>query len=191
MFHVVCFQLKETSSMRALPNVHEALRQNDPSMATGSQPVLKKAPPSTGRGMPKVFYSDKEPPRIGSAPVQPPPPSRPRPWEVQPQGVSLPQTPTPTTPGHPPRPPVEALPKPMPMESQMTHKHPVESSSQQGPPRQARHKPFPFNQPPPVSTSMLSPAAVEAGCSHPQRSSSIIHANSSRGTADVFQLTSR
>ena len=64
-------------------------------------------------------------------------------------------------PGHPPRPPVEALPKPMPMESQMTNKHPVESSSQQGPPKQARHKPFPFNQPPPASTSMASPSAID------------------------------
>ena len=50
---------KETSSMRVLPNVHEALRQNDPSMAPGSQP----APPSTGRPRPKGFYSDKEPPK--------------------------------------------------------------------------------------------------------------------------------
>ena len=57
---------KETSSMRVLPDVHAALRQNDPSMVTGSQPVLKKAPPSTGRPMPKGFYSDKEPPRIGT-----------------------------------------------------------------------------------------------------------------------------
>ena len=151
---------KETSSMRALPDVHAALRQNDLSMATGSQPVLKKAPPSTGRPMPKGFYSDKEPPRIGSGPVQPPPPLTPRPREAQPPGVSLPREPTPMTPGHPPRPPVEALPKPMPMESQMTNKHPVESPSQQGPNKQARHKPFPFNEPPPVSTSMtLSPAA--------------------------------
>ena len=130
---------KETSSMRVLPNVHEALRQNDPSMATGSQPVLKKAPPSVGRRMTKGFYSDKEPPRIGSAPVQPLPPPRPRPWEAQPPGVSLPLEATPMTPGHPPRPPVEALPKLMPMEIQSTNKHSVESSSQQGPPhKQAR-----------------------------------------------------
>ena len=125
---------KETSSMRVLPNVHEALCQNDPSLATGSQPVLKKAPPSTGRPMPKGFYSDKEPPRIGSASAQPLPPPRPRPWEAQPPRVSLPLAATPMTPGHPPRPPVEALPKQMPMETQTTNKHPVESSSQQGPP---------------------------------------------------------
>ena len=136
-------------------------RHNDPSMVTGSQPVLKKAPPSTGRPMPKGFYSDKEPPRIGTAPVQPPPPSTPRPWEVQQQEASLLHAPTPMTPGHPPRPPIEALPKPKPMESVMTNKHPVESSSQQGPPKQARHKPFPFSQPPPVSTSTTSPSAID------------------------------
>ena len=39
---------KETSSMRVLPDVRAALRQNDPSMATWSQPVLKKAPPICG-----------------------------------------------------------------------------------------------------------------------------------------------
>ena len=38
-----------TSSIRALPDVHEALRQNDPRMVSHSQPVVKKAPPSTGR----------------------------------------------------------------------------------------------------------------------------------------------
>ena len=91
---------KETSSMRALPNVHEAFRQNDPSMATGSQPVLKKAPPSTGRPMPKGFYSDKEPPRIGSGLVQPPPPLQPRPWEAQSPGVSLPRATTPMASSH-------------------------------------------------------------------------------------------
>ena len=68
---------KETPFMRVLPNVHEALRQNDPSMAPGSQPVLKKAPPSTGRPRPKGFYSESEPPRIGTAPVQHPPPPKP------------------------------------------------------------------------------------------------------------------
>ena len=44
-----------TSSMRALPDVHEALRQNDPKMASHSQPVVKKAPPSIGRPRPSVF----------------------------------------------------------------------------------------------------------------------------------------
>ena len=79
----------ESSSMHVLPDVHAALRQNDPSMATHSQPVLKKAPPSVGRPMPKGFYSDKEPPRIGT-PVQPPPPTTPRPGAAQPEGLSLP-----------------------------------------------------------------------------------------------------
>ena len=49
---------KKTSSMRVLPNVYDALRHNDPSMAPGSQPVLKKAPPSAGRPRPKAFYSE-------------------------------------------------------------------------------------------------------------------------------------
>ena len=74
---------KETSSMRVLPNVHEALRQNDPSRAPGSHPVLKKVPPSTGRPRPKAFYSASEPPRIGTAPVQPPPPPKPSTWDGQ------------------------------------------------------------------------------------------------------------
>ena len=43
----------------------------------------------------------------------------------------------------------------------MTNKHPVESSSQQGPPKQAQHKSFPISQPPPVSTSTASPSAVD------------------------------
>ena len=37
-----------TSSMRVLPQVHEALRQNDPKMTSFSQPVVKKAPPYIG-----------------------------------------------------------------------------------------------------------------------------------------------
>ena len=76
---------KGVSSMRALPNVHEALRQNDPSKAPASQPILpKKAPPTTGRSRPSVFYSGDEPPRIGSAPGQPPPPLKQSfTWKVQ------------------------------------------------------------------------------------------------------------
>ena len=103
-----------TSSMRALPDVHAALRQNDPSKATHSQPVVKKAPPSTGRPMPAGFYSDKEPPRIGTL-VQPPPPATSRPDEAQ--GLNLPLAATPMTPSHPPRPPIEALPKHPSMET--------------------------------------------------------------------------
>ena len=56
--------------MRVLPDVHEALRQHDPtSEAPASQPSLpKKAPPTTGKGMPAGLYRVEEPPRprIGS-----------------------------------------------------------------------------------------------------------------------------
>ena len=62
------------SSQRVLPSVHEALRQNDPSVTSHSQPAVKKAPPTCGRPMPSVFYSETAPPRIGSG-VQPPPPA--------------------------------------------------------------------------------------------------------------------
>ena len=118
---------KGTSCTRPLPNVHDALRQNDPSEAPMSQPILKKAPPTTGRGRPAGFYSEDEPPRIGSAPVQAPPPPKPTsPWDVQPQGILHPPTATPMTPSHPPRPPVHALPKPVPeVASQATLKHPL------------------------------------------------------------------
>ena len=50
-----------TSSMRVLPHVHATLRQNDPKMASFSQPAVKKAPPTSGRPMPSVFQSDAEP----------------------------------------------------------------------------------------------------------------------------------
>ena len=120
--------------------------ENDPSMATHSQPVLKKAPPSTERPMPKGFYSDREPQRIGTGPVQPPPPTTPRPGAAQPEGLSLPLAATPMTPSHPPRPPVEALPKYAPIEtSQGANKHPLEPPPQQGPPnKHVRHKAFPY-----------------------------------------------
>ena len=116
--------------------------QNDPSKAPGSQPVFKN-PPTTGRGRPAGFYSADEPPRIGTAPVQPPPPPKPvSPLDAQPPGLFQPPAPTPMTPGNPPRPPVEALPKPMPAgTSQATHKHPLPQPAQQGPPnKQVRHK---------------------------------------------------
>ena len=96
-----------TSSVRVLPNVHAALRQNDPKMASFSQPAVKKAPPTSGRPMPSVFRSDAEPPRIGTSPVQPPPPAAPRPVDAS--SARLPLAPTPMTPSHPPRPPIEAL----------------------------------------------------------------------------------
>ena len=165
--------------MRVLPDVHAALRQNDPPKVAGSLPVLKKAPPSTGRPMPKGFYSDKEPPRIGAEPVQPPPPKTPRPGAAQPEGLSLPLAATPMTPSHPPRPPVEALPKHSAMEtSQGANKHPLEPPAQQGPPhKQVRHKPFPFEQQPSLRTSMASPSVVgmpKPGTPSPKAS---IHAN--------------
>ena len=64
------------------------------------QPVLKKAPLSAGRRRPKAFYSDSEPPRIGTTPVQHPPPPKPvNTWDVQPQGMFRPLTATPMTTG--------------------------------------------------------------------------------------------
>ena len=67
------------------------------------------------------------------------------------------------TPGHPPRPPIEALPKPIPeMASQATQKHPLPQRAQQGPPnKQVRHKAFPHDQQPPLTMSMASPSAVD------------------------------
>ena len=125
-----------TSSMRALPDVHAALRQNDPKMASFSQPVVKKAPPSSGRPMPSVFQSDAEPPRIGAQPVQPPPPAAPRPVDAS--SVNLPLAATPMTPSHPPRPPKEALPKYPSMEtSSCASKHPLEPPTAQAPPSKA------------------------------------------------------
>ena len=156
---------KRTSSMRALPDVHDALRQNDPSKAPVSQPILpKKAPPTTGRGRPAAFYSGDEPPRIGSAPVQPPPLPKPSSMSgVQPQGVFHPPTATPTTPGHPPRPPIEALPKPVPeAASQATLEQPLPQPAQQGPPnKQVRHKAFPYEQQASSTMSMASPSAID------------------------------
>ena len=149
-----------TSSMRALPDVHEALRQNDPRMVSHSQPVVKKAPPSTGRPKPSVFYSDAEPPRIG-APVQPPPPAAQRPAETQ--GLDLPLAATPMTPSHPPRPPIEALPKHPSMEmSSCATKHPLEPPTAQGPPsKHVRSKAFPYSSPPPDQVFMAASAAVD------------------------------
>ena len=84
-------------------------------------------------------------------------------WDVQPQGMFHPPTATPMTPGNPPRPPIEALPKPMLIEtSQATHKHPLPQPAQQGPPnKQVRHKAFPHDQQPPATVSMASPPAID------------------------------
>ena len=153
---------KDTSSMRVFPDVHAALRQNDPHKAPGSQPVLKTAPPSAGRPRLKAFYSEGEPPRIGSAPVQPPPPPRPSTWDGQPPRGFHSSTPTPVTPGYPPRPPIEALPKPMPMETSQATKHPLPEPAQEGPPnKHVRHKAFPYDQQPPATASMPLPSSVE------------------------------
>ena len=132
-----------TSSMRALPDVHEALRQNDPKMTSYSQPVVKKAPPTLGRSRPSAFYSDAEPPRIGAQTVQPPPPAAPRPVDAS--STNLPLAATPMTPSHPPRPPKEALPKYPSMEtSSCASKHPLEPPTAQAPPsKHVRCKAFP------------------------------------------------
>ena len=149
-----------TSSMRALPDVHEALRQNDPKMASYSQPAVKKAPPTLGRARPSAFYSDAEPPRIG-APVQPPPPAAQRPAEAQ--SVNLPLAATPMTPSHPPRPPIEALPKYPSMEtSQCANKHALEPPAAPGPPsKHVRSKAFPDASQSPDQVYMAASAAVD------------------------------
>ena len=141
---------KGVSSTRALPDVHDALHQHDPtSKAPASQPILsKKAPPTTGRGRPAAFYSDNEPPRIGSEQVQPAPPPK------------LPGS-TPTTPAHPPRPPLSALPQPSQESSNpATLKHPLPQPAQQGPPnKQVRHKAVPADLQVNPMTSMAAPSA--------------------------------
>ena len=146
--------------MRALPDVHDALRQNDPKMATYSQPAVKKAPPTLGRARPSAFYSDAEPPRIG-APAQPPPPAVQRPAEAQ--SVNLPLAATPMTPSHPLRPPIEALPKYPSMEmSQCANKHALEQPAAQVPPsKHVRSNAFPYPSQPPDQVFMAASAAVD------------------------------
>ena len=84
---------RQKSKVEASKTIHRFLmvhlqRELHPSEAHMSQPVLKKVLPATGRARPATFYSGDEPPRIGSAPVQPPPPPKPTStWDVQPQGV--------------------------------------------------------------------------------------------------------
>ena len=130
------------ASQRELPRVHEALRRNDPSITSYSQPVVKKAPPTCGRPMPSVFIKETEPPRIGSG-VQPPPPAAPRPKGVP--SIALPLAETPMTPSHPPRPPLSALPKHPSMEtSSSASKHALDPPTEPAPPsKQVRHKAFP------------------------------------------------
>ena len=64
---------------------------------------------------------------------------------------------------HPPRPPIDALPKHAPMQtSSSANKHPLEQPAQQGPPsKHVRPKPFPYGQSPASQTSMASPSAVD------------------------------
>ena len=158
--------------MRVLPYVHEGLRQHDPtSKAPASQPALpKKAPPTTGRGIPAVFIRGDEPPRIGSGQVQPAPPK-------------LPGS-TPTTPAHPPRPPISALPQPVQETSNpATLKHPLPQPAQQGAPnKQVRHKAFPVDQQVAPTTVDLSRMSAPS----PKRSSSITSSNSRERPADGF-----
>ena len=122
--------------------------------------------------MPKGFYSDREPPKIGMT-VQPPPPTTPRPGAAQPESSSLLLAATPVTPSHPPRPPINALPKHAFMEtSQGVNEHPLEQPAQQGPPnKHVRPKAFPYGQSPSMPTSMASPSADEMlrpGAPHPK-----------------------
>ena len=133
---------KRISSQRVLPQVHEVLRQNDPRGLSHSQPAVKKVPPTSGRDMPSVFYSETEPPRIGSG-VQPPPPAAPRPKVVP--SIALPLAETPMTPSHPPRPPLSALPKYSSMEINTgASKHALDPPTAQAPPsKQVRCKAFP------------------------------------------------
>ena len=148
------------SSQRVLPKVHEALRQNDPSVTSYSQPAVKKAPPTSGRPMPSVFHSETEPPRIGSG-VPPPPPAAPRPKVVP--SVELPLAATPMTPSHPPRPPLSALPKYSSMEtSSGANKHALEPPTAQAPPtNQIRCKAFPQPSQPPDQVYVAASATVE------------------------------
>ena len=85
-----------------------------------SQWLLRRLHLPTRRGIPKGFIHVTEPPRIGAGTVQ------------QPQPLQLP-TATPTTPAHPPRPPISALPQPV-QEPPAPLKHPLPQPAQQSPP---------------------------------------------------------
>ena len=148
------------ASQRVLPQVHEVLRQNDPSGLSYSQPAVKKAPPTSGRPMPSVFHSETEPPRIGSG-VQPPPPAAPRPKGVP--SIALPLAETPMTPSHPPRPPLSALPKCSSMEMNTSaRKHALDPPTAQAPPsKQVRCKAFPGSSQPPDQGYVAASASVE------------------------------
>ena len=93
--------------------------------------------------------------------MQPPPPAAPRPAESQ--GSDLLLAATPMTPSHPPRPPIEALPKHPSMEtSTCASKHPLEPPTAQGPPsKHVRSKAFPYSSQPSDQVYMAASAAVD------------------------------
>ena len=146
-------------------------------------PRLQNRSQSSRKPLQQRAASGDEPPRIGTTPVQPPPPPKPvNPWDVQPQGIFHPLTATPMTEGNPPRPAIEALPRSTPAgTSQATHRHPLTQPAQQGPPnKQVRRKAFPYDQQPPSTMSMASPSAVDTSrmnALEPKRSSNIFHAD--------------
>ena len=90
-----------------------------------------------------------------------PPLAAPRPAEAQ--GLNLPLAATPMTPSHPPRPPIEALPKHPSMEMSMcANKHPLEPPAEKGPPsKHVRSKAFPYSSQPPDQVFMAASASVE------------------------------
>ena len=153
---------KGISSMRALPEVHDALRQNDPSKLKHHSRAFQRKPLQQQAGVGQQLS------------IQ----------EMNLQGLVLqlrslhrhqgqrlhgmfklkdPPAAAPVTPGHPPRPPIEALPQPIPeVAIQATHKHPRPQPAQEGPPnKQVRHKAFPHDQQAPSTMSMASSSAVD------------------------------
>ena len=161
-FHVVHLQRRIRLCMFFLMSTQLSVRMIPPWLQGRNQSSRKLRHLRDGRCR-KVSTLIRNLQGLIGAPVQPPPPTTPRPGAAQPEGLSLPLAATPMTTSHPPRPPIEALPKHVPMEtSQGANKHPLEPPPQQGPPnKHVRHKAFPFEQPPPASTSMASPSAVD------------------------------
>ena len=98
---------------------------------------------------------------IGTPVQPPPPPAARRPAETQ--GLDLPLAATPMTPSHPPRPPIEALPKYPSMEmSSCATKHPLEPPPAQGPPsKHVRSKAFPYPSQQSDQVFMAASAAVD------------------------------
>ena len=138
------------SGFRALPMVHDALHRDDPKAPATQGSLPKKAPPTTGKGMPSGFYRAEAPPMIGTSKA----PSPPQPY--------LPPATT-TTPAHPPRPSSAALPKPVQEPSPpATLKHPLPQPAQQGPPnKQGRSKELPRGPDGNPILPMSAPPAVD------------------------------